>query len=223
LYLHGFASAPSSTKAKFFAAKLAELGIVTQIPDLNGESFQRLTLSSQLAIIDELVSKKPDEQPSAIVGSSMGGLLATICSRRYPGVKALVLMAPGFGLPRRWQELLGEEGLTKWHTNGFLDVFHYGANENNSLSYDFILDAERYQTDNLEVTIPTLVFHGKNDETVPLSESLDFAKQNPAHVELKVLDSDHSLIDKLDEIWADTLKFLGTHCLSAPAGLRRPF
>ena len=39
IYLHGFASGPSSTKAVYFARKLEALGINTTIPDLNWPEF----------------------------------------------------------------------------------------------------------------------------------------------------------------------------------------
>ena len=42
-YLHGFASSASSSKASFFAAKLAERGLALETPDLNEPDFARTT------------------------------------------------------------------------------------------------------------------------------------------------------------------------------------
>ncbi len=210
LYLHGFASGPSSTKAKFFQSHLSKIGVETLLPDLNGRDFAQLTLSSQLELIAQTIEKNVDDIPSVVIGSSMGGLLATLCAQRYRFIRALILLAPGFGLSRRWLELLGNEGLQAWEANGFTEVFHYGFNCNLKLNYSFITDAQTYSTDNLLISIPTLVFHGQADNTVPVTESITFSKANLGTVTLRILDSDHSLIDQLDKIWQETLSFLSS-------------
>jgi alpha-beta hydrolase superfamily lysophospholipase len=212
LYLHGFASGPSSTKAKYFRSQFKEIGIEVLLPDLNGDHFENLTLTSQLDVIAHLLNDG-NNRPSAIIGSSMGGLLATLCAQQYSFVEALVLLAPGFGLPRRWLELLGDGGVRAWQERGYTEIFHYGLNQNSTLKYSFITDAQSYSTDNLTVPVPTLVFHGQNDDTVPVSESIAFLEANPEKVKLQILDSDHSLIDQLDKIWQETLSFLYSYTL----------
>jgi len=47
VYLHGFASSPSSRKARFFAERFRELGIGLEVPDLAEGDFRNLTLSAQ--------------------------------------------------------------------------------------------------------------------------------------------------------------------------------
>jgi uncharacterized protein len=123
-------------------------------------------------------------------------------------VKGLVLLAPGFGLPRRWQEQLGEQGLRQWKQTGIVDVFHHALNEEMPLNYSFIEDAQKYSTDELKVNVPALVFHGDHDETVPVRESVRFAELNPRFADLRVLNSDHSLIEPLEEMWRITHPFL---------------
>ncbi len=216
LYLHGFASSPSSIKAQYFAAKLSSYGINVLLPDLNGDDFADLSLSSQLQIIDSLLSSADVGNPAFIVGSSLGGLLATIAAERYCSTKAVVLLAPAFGLPRRLVELLGAEGLQSWRDSGYTEVFHHGRERMERLKYSFILDAEQYVTDNLKVKVPALVFHGQHDDTVPVAESLSFACNNPEQVELHLLESDHSLIDKLEEMWEATYSFLCRQALLLP-------
>lgn len=192
----------------FFQSHLSKVGVETLLPDLNGSDFVQLTLSSQLEIIAQTLENRANKNPPVVIGSSMGGLLATLCAQRYRFIRGLVLLAPGFGLSRRWLELLGDEGLQAWQENGFTEVFHYGLNRNSKLNYSFITDAQNYSTDSLLVTIPTLVFHGQADNTVPVAESIAFGEANPGTVTLRILDSDHSLIDQLDKIWKETLSFL---------------
>ena len=51
VYLHGFASGPSSRKARFFAERFAELGIGLEIPDLAQGDFARLTTEVDAGIV----------------------------------------------------------------------------------------------------------------------------------------------------------------------------
>lgn len=194
------------------------MGCTVTVPDLNLPAFHNLTLSSQLKVIDEtlhesaLASNGLDRTATpkdlVLIGSSMGGLLAVVKARELSNVRALVLLAPGFGLPKRWNQMLGENQLAKWKEEGSIDIFHYALNRPASLSYDFILDANRYQTDGLKVNAPTLAFHGRHDDTVPLEESLRFKEENADLVQLEELDDDHQLIESLDYIWLTTERFL---------------
>lgn len=104
--------------------------------------------------------------------------------------------------------MLGSDGLSEWQQTGSMEVFHHGLNENVQLNYNFIVDAETYTTDGLKVNVPTIVFHGKNDETVPFEESVAFGKDNPQTVQLEILDDDHQLIKSLEQIWSNTELFL---------------
>jgi hypothetical protein len=72
-YLHGFASGPGSTKAQFFRARLAELGLTLEIPDL-APDFTHMTVTSMLAIVENLVARGP----GVLLGSSLGGYLARL-------------------------------------------------------------------------------------------------------------------------------------------------
>lgn len=213
VYLHGFASAPSSTKAQFFKRKLSGIGIEAHIPDLNYPSFESLTLSSQLAVIKQTVESASvkSERPILLFGSSMGGLLATMTSQNLKGrteVLALVLLAPGFGLPRRWTEMMGADGLEEWKRKGTRAVFHHGESKELELQYGFITDAMKYQTDEFIVSTPTLVFHGTRDDIVPASESERFAQINPDTVTLHLLDDGHELIEPLEHMWSIVDPFL---------------
>ena len=74
VYLHGFASGPSSSKAQFFRAKFAERGIAIEIPQLDQGHFEALTITGQLSVIDRTVGG--DE--TILMGSSLGGYLAAL-------------------------------------------------------------------------------------------------------------------------------------------------
>ncbi len=222
IYLLGFASDPKSSKAIFFKNKLAEIGIKTHVPDLNVPSFEAMTLSSQLGVVDDVAKSIEGTTPIVIIGSSMGGLLATIkaaeiqstetkaAKRSDLNLKALILLAPGFGLAKRWPQLFGEQNLDTWKERGVLDVFNYAVEKTLPLSYKFYEDIINHVTDTelLRASVPTLIFHGRADETVPFTESETFAERNPDFVTLYPLDDDHQLLASLEDIWSPCKELL---------------
>ena len=204
LYLHGFASGPESTKGLFFRKQFAALGIPVDLPDLNGGSFESLTITGQLEIIESCVA---GSLPSAIIGSSLGGYLAALYAARHPKqVQSLVLLAPGFGFGRRWPEWLGQQTVQRWKAEGWMEMYHYGLKRHVRLGYQLLEDSQRYE-DYPDVRDPTLIFHGTRDVVVSPRYSEEFAKGRP-NVRLEFLDSDHELVDMLDTMWPEILEFL---------------
>jgi pimeloyl-ACP methyl ester carboxylesterase len=204
LYLHGFASGPQSSKGLFFRDRFAAQGVEADLPDLAGGDFEHLTLSGQLEVIDRRVRER---RPSAVIGSSLGGYLAALYAARHPGAfRALVLLAPGFGFARRWPPTLGEDALRGWSERGWTEIYHYGLGRPCRLSYRIVEDGLFYE-DYPNVRDPTLVIHGRRDETVPARYSEEFAARRP-NVTLRLLDSDHQLLDVLEEVWRLVEEFL---------------
>jgi len=195
IYLHGFASGPSSKKAAFFRQRLPEM----ELPDLAQGDFEHLTITGQLQFIERLAGG----QPVALIGSSLGGYLAALYAARHPEVEKLVLLAPAFGFARRWAEM---EDTTAWRRTGYKDVYHYGQSRTVRLSYQLMEDAMQYE-DFPSFTQPALVFHGTLDDVVPAKFSQEFAATH-SNVRLHLLQSDHELLDALDEIWRKTEPFL---------------
>ncbi|MCS7024070.1 MAG: alpha/beta fold hydrolase [Bryobacteraceae bacterium] len=203
IYLHGFASGPSSKKARFFREKFESLGEKLEIPDLAGGDFEHLTLSGQLGVIQRVVSGRQ----ASFIGSSLGGYLAALYASRHPEeVTRLVLLAPGFGFPQRWPESLGAEKVAAWRRTGKLWVYHYGEKRDMLLDWGLIEDAQNYES-YPEVQQPCLIFHGKHDAVVPLQVSETFARGKP-NVELQIVDSDHELLNVVEDIWARVSEFL---------------
>ena len=68
-------------------------------------------------------------------------------------------------------------------------------------------DLERLYRDH---SVPTLVFQGKRDDTVPWERAVDFTVGHDAEsVELLLMaDADHRMIDRLDFLWRTTCAFL---------------
>jgi pimeloyl-ACP methyl ester carboxylesterase len=202
VYLHGFASGPSSQKARFFRGRFAELGMGLEIPDLSEGKFEQLTISGQLAVIE----RTTQGEPATLIGSSMGGYLAALFAARHPEVEKLVLMAPAFSFLTRWPEELGPSKMDDWKRTGALNVFHYGEHREVPIGYQLIEDGREYE-DYPKFPQPTLIFHGKHDTVVPPSYSITFAQQHP-RTTLHLMESDHQLLNVMDDMWMETEKFL---------------
>ncbi len=170
IYLHGFASGPSSSKARYFHQRLEAAGFSVTVPDLAEGNFEGLTLSGQLGVIGRAAAGGS----VSLIGSSMGGYLAALYAARHADVERVVLLAPAFGFARRWTEHLGPEAIEAWRRSGAMDVFHYGQGRNCALGYQLMEDAAQYE-DYPDVRQPCLIFHGIHDDVVPVRYSEEFA------------------------------------------------
>jgi pimeloyl-ACP methyl ester carboxylesterase len=202
-YLHGFASGPGSTKARFFRTRFAERGTTLDVPDL-APDFTHMTITSMLAIVDALL----DAGPTMLLGSSLGGYLATVAAARRPDrVPALVLMAPAFRFVARWEEGVGERLMAAWRRRGTLNVHHYGLGREVPLSIALVDDGRRYD-DEPDPLCPALVLHGRRDDAVPLASGEAFVARRPDRRRLVAYDAGHELTEVMDEMWQEVTRFL---------------
>jgi alpha-beta hydrolase superfamily lysophospholipase len=193
VYLHGFASGPQSSKARYFRTLIERAGAPILIPDLAEGDFEHLTITGQLAVIDRAAAG----EPVALIGSSLGGYLAALYAARHPNVQKAVLLAPAFGFAHRWPERLGPAQVAAWRHSGAIDVFHYAEKRNRKLGYQLLADGERFE-DYPDFTQPALIFHGTHDDAVPVRYSQAF----------EVLDASHDLLTVLDYMAPKILSFL---------------
>jgi uncharacterized protein len=206
IYLHGFASGPTSSKALFFRERMEAAGARVDVPDLAAGDFEHLTISSQLAVIERAAGLNGYPEPVSLMGSSMGGYLAALYAARHGEVCRLVLLAPAFGFARRWPERLGADQVAQWRSTGAMPVFHYGENRSRNLSYALLEDGARYE-DYPDFRQPALIFHGAHDDVVPAGYSEEFAATHPNAI-LEVVDSGHDLLNALDFMAPKVERFL---------------
>jgi pimeloyl-ACP methyl ester carboxylesterase len=206
IYLHGFASSPQSNKAQFFRKRFEEKGLELEIPSLDGGDFTHLTITGQLQIVDAAAAGRHAEQPTILIGSSLGGYLAALYAARHADIGRLVLLAPALRFPSRWGERYSPEELARWRREGTVPVFHYGYKGEIPLGYQLMEDSQNYE-DEPEFAQPALVLHGSRDPVVPASISASYAARHP-NVTLRLFDSGHELTDVLEDLWSETAAFL---------------
>jgi uncharacterized protein len=204
IYLHGFASSPASTKARYLVECFEGVGIELTVPDLNLDDFSHLTISRQINQVVDLLPR--DKSPVILIGSSLGGLTAAIVAQNYPQIDRLILLAPAFDFLSHWLPKIGAEQLNLWERDRYLPIYHYGQQKLLPLHYDFIIDAHRYHLCQSDRILPTLIVHGTGDDVIPIASSRDFAIEHPL-VKLLEVDSDHNLTKFNNYIWQEICKF----------------
>ncbi|NET25078.1 YqiA/YcfP family alpha/beta fold hydrolase [Okeania sp. SIO1I7] len=205
IYLHGFASSPKSNKAIYLRDRFSEINLNLNVLDLNQNDFFNLTLTRQIHQVESEITKK--SQPIILIGSSFGGLTSTFLAERNFKIKAIILLAPAFNFLSHWQQNLGEKNLQKWQQRGNYWIYHYGEKKYLLLNYDFIVDLIEYEEKNLKRTVPTLIFHGLNDNVIPIQASREFVAKR-SWIELIELDTDHTLKNVMAKVWLEIYQFL---------------
>lgn len=207
IYLHGFASSARSSKAAFFAGKLAERGETLHTPDFNEPEFSTLTMTRMVDQVTNAMDALPPDRV-ALVGSSLGGFVAVQTALRRPGqVDRLVLLAPALDFARNRMRDLGDRGVDEWERTNRLEVFHYGYGRVIPVHYELYADARRYDCVGADLTMPVQIFQGRRDASVDAGSVQRWAECRP-NVELHLLDDDHQLLGSLDYIWKETARFL---------------
>lgn len=205
-YLHGFASSPESTKARFFAERLAERGVTLVTPDLNAPDFTTMTMSRMLEQLTDAVSHSGGR--ATLIGSSLGAALAILAAGRMKtDVERLVLMAPAVMLAKPGRSLVSPDEIAQWKRDGARAFFHYGFNEERLLNYEFYVDSLRHDVYEVEFAQPALIFQGRQDAVVDY-ESVEAFASTRDNVRLVSLDDDHQLTASLPLIWRETEAFL---------------
>jgi surfactin synthase thioesterase subunit len=157
LYFHGFASSPASAKITALRPLLEPHGIVLDTPDLNVPSFERLDFH---AIVEHALDAARRTPPRALVGSSLGALIALAVARRGIDVP-LVLIAPALGAARRWSTKIPDEDPVL--------VFNFARNAQVPIHRAFFLQLANLHVDDEPPAARVTALMGRKDETVPFA------------------------------------------------------
>jgi predicted esterase YcpF (UPF0227 family) len=155
LYFHGFASSPASAKITTLRPLLAPHAIELHTPDLNVPSFERLDFD---AMVDHASALGEQIAPRALVGSSLGSLVALATARRGLRVP-LVLIAPALGAARRWKSRIAD--------GDPVTVFNFARNAEVGIHRAFFEQMATLDVDDDPPPARVTAIMGKKDETVP--------------------------------------------------------
>ncbi len=151
MFIHGLESSSQGNKGRYFREKY---------PDMIIENFHG-ALENRMAALNGLASDKKD---LILVGSSFGGLMASIFTCENPKrVTRLILLAPALDLDD-FKPYLG-----------------------------------------FKLNVPTTVFHGTNDDVVPLAPVRAIAEKIFINLKFNILDDDHSLSRRFESLDWDNL------------------
>ncbi len=194
VYLHGFASGPSSSKAKLFSKQSARFAWPISVPRLDRGAFEEHTISNMINDVVELLYDQ-----TLLIGSSLGAYVASLVAARDPRVKAMLLMAPAFDFADNLAAKFGAETLAAWKATGSAPVMHHEHNKMLRLSYAFFEDAQRHPG-RPRLDVPTTIVLGEHDDVVStdavLSVARDGAARHPdGRIHLILVPDDHRLID----------------------------
>ncbi|HEV7921520.1 MAG TPA: YqiA/YcfP family alpha/beta fold hydrolase [Thermoanaerobaculia bacterium] len=200
LYLHGFASSPASAKITALRPRLQPHGIELDTPDLNVPSFEELDWDAVVALAEEHAERTP---PRAMVASSMGSLVALTLVRRGLHLP-LVLIAPAFGVAKRWQPRLP--------VGDTLTVFNYARNSDATIHRRFFDQLIAVDVESEPPPVRTAVLMGRNDQTVAFADVAEVWQRwsarglAPGSKFIEIPDGDHGLTAEVDRIAAEIVE-----------------
>lgn len=208
LYLHGFASGPQSHKGVALAQRFAASGVTVERLDLRLPSLDHLRFSAMTQRVRDAIGGPRDR--AVVFGSSLGGLTAARVAEADARVCALVLLAPAFRMAERWRARLGDAAWRAWEQSGWLDIHDYAADRPARVDFGFV--RELAELDGAgdgwpDVRVPTLIVHGRADDTVDVALSRQFAA-GKRWVRLVEVDDGHELAASLARIAAEADDFL---------------
>lgn len=201
ILVHGFGGRRSEDHLKAIATALQEAGIAVVVPDLTrnlGDSegrFEDLTLSHEVSDVRETIKHvrgRGEVSKLALVGHSLGGLVATLVAGREEGIEAIVLLSAVCDFPNKFRES-HEQDLGRWRSEG--TIFLDAEKKEKPLGIQFLDDLEVWEVFRLvgEVSVPALILHGSGDEEVPIEHALDYRRLLRGETKLQVIEgADHT-------------------------------
>lgn len=201
LYLHGFASSPASGKISLLRPMLPEIELIT--PDLNVPSFERLDFD---AVASHALAEGQRAGARAIVGSSLGGLVALEVARRGLDVP-LVLIAPALGISEQWTARIP--------AGDPISVFNYAHNADAPIHRAFFEQMSAVDVDRRAPKQRVIVIMGTEDESVgfaPVERTWRAWEPSvaPGSRFVRIEGGDHGLTAHVDEIAAAIREVTGT-------------
>jgi len=184
VFLPGFASDLNGSKSQLLARHAQQnqrswLRFDYRGMGISDGSFTELSISRYLEDLEATLNALPS-RPIFLVGSSMGGWVATRAAQLWPErIRALLLIAPAYNFIQDYFAALPPEAQQAWQHSGLHD-WSLGSNGPvYQLGFEAVRDAARHDLlqDPPRLEIPVTILHGSADEAVPLQRSFQFANR----------------------------------------------
>ncbi|QSQ12427.1 YqiA/YcfP family alpha/beta fold hydrolase [Myxococcus landrumensis] len=208
LYLHGFASGPDSTKGVAVSRHFGARGVEVARLNLRVPTMEGLRLSAMLETVREAMGG--ERERVVLMGSSLGGLVAAHLAAADARVSGLVLLAPAFQVVRQLRRRMGEAAWGLWNKQGWIETDDFAEKRKVRVHSGFIADAEEVDAKWggwPDVRVPTLVIHGRADDTCDIRYSRQWA-EGKRNVKLVEVEDGHELVASLPRILAEAEEFL---------------
>ncbi len=206
LYLHGFASSPSTQKVTYFRGKLAGKATL-HAPDMNVPSFARLSIAAMIGQAQATIDALDDADDVTIIGSSMSAVPAVEVAKRETRVSRLVLISPtlDFFAARGGDSF--HDSLADWRETGERPFFHHAYKEVINVNYALAEELAAFTLEKIDIGVPTLIFHSLAEMNTDYKISLAVANKFP-QVRIIVFDDDHTMNNSLDKMWPHVARLL---------------
>lgn len=202
---HGFKGNKNSPLYKFLAREFTKAKFLTFRFDFHGHGeseghFEDITISQEvddLKCAVEYISKKKfvDESKIGLTAHSLGGFVILRYTARFNKINALVPMSPLSDFKAFQKDLRNQaEDYDLWKRRGKIHLYYPRIDRWYRLKYSFYLDGMKEPNVYSEVkniSCPTLIFHGKNDTAVPLSQTKKLIKHLKCKNKLVILNEPH--------------------------------
>ena len=176
---HGFLSHKNSTTNKTLTRLLNDRGIATMRFDFFGlgeseGTFEDITVSLGLLQTHAVLNyvKSRGYRHIGLVGSSFGGLVATLVAAQREDLACLALKCPVVDFAEELRLEFGADELARWQATDSIPNIMGGA-ERIRLKYGLYEDSLRQVAYGpaASIHVPTLIVQGERDEMVPLHQS----------------------------------------------------
>lgn len=204
IYLHGLGSSPEAHKASVFRTFFSERGYRVEVPNLTIPSFEDLSVDAAVRCIVERVRALARENDVIVLGSSYGAFLGIqsveqLSPSERQSIKAMFFFAP---LLYPWHEqygLISPKLERQWVADGVLELPTGAPPRMVPVRVNFLRELQRYPVVQIDTDIAVTLFHGEQDEVVPIEQSKLYVEMCP-HVELVAMAGDHGLFEHDDTL-----------------------
>lgn len=189
---HGFLGSKDNWTNRTVADRLSELGIASLRFDFFGHGqsdgdLKDLLLTTLIAQTESVMALMRGQgyRQIALLGSSFGGLVATLAAAKHSSLAALALRCPVGDFPALLRRQFGNAGIELWRRLGQVPPSVAPI----PVHFRFFEDCERHNAHHAAqaLRVPTILVHGDRDEVIPVTQSEELYRHIRAEKALHVI------------------------------------